>query len=159
MRAACPAVSRSSSATSAAAAISASMCLTRSWSRSVTPDRAAFTTERATRKPESAETVNVRRSSDGRLTALSASGLDVTAEVVLPLAHGLATLGDGGAQVGAELPQRAGQVGRDPIGRVALDRAPHEAHQPERHAEAEAGADHQPEQPLEHRRGPLPLAA
>ena len=46
----------------------------------------------------------------------------------------------------------SGQVGRDPLGRVAGGRLLDEPHEPERHAEPEAGTDDQPEQATEHAR-------
>src|SRR5436190_1219576 len=60
-------------------------------------------------------------------------------------------IGDRGPDVSAEAPHRAREVGRHALGGVALHRLAHEAHQPERHAEPEADADHEPEETLEHR--------
>src|SRR5436190_13340134 len=77
--------------------------------------------------------------------------LQLGPQVGLGFPHALASLGHGGPDVTPQGPQRAGQVGRDPLRRVALDRLPHEPHEPERRTEAEPDSDDQPEESFEHR--------
>ena len=63
----------------------------------------------------------------------------------------VAALGHGVAQVLAEaLARPSARSDGHALGRVAGGRLPHPAHEPERDAEAEAGADDEPEEPLEH---------
>src|SRR4051812_30874547 len=91
-----------------------------------------------------------RSSSDRIATKLPTGRFQLRSNLCFPLAHGLAAVGHGGPEIGTEAAERSGQIGRNPFGRVALHRVAHEPHHPERHAEAEARADHQPEQSLEH---------
>src|SRR5438067_1504264 len=48
--------------------------------------------------------------------------IDAGPKVLLGLPHGHATLGDGGAEVLAEGAEGIGEVARDPLGRIALER-------------------------------------
>src|SRR5690606_8129013 len=70
----------------------------------------------------------------------------------LALAHGLPALGHGRPEVAPEGSEGVGQVGADALGGVASGGLPHEAHEPERDAEPEAGAHHEPEEAPEHQR-------
>src|SRR5258708_20966846 len=60
---------------------------------------------------------------------------ELLAQLGLTLPHRLSALGHRGPQAFAEVPQRAAESARDPLGGVALDRRPHEPHDPKRHAQ------------------------
>src|SRR5260221_396705 len=74
---------------------------------------------------------------------------ELGSDLVLALFHGLAAFGDREPDVLAEPPQCVSEVGGHPLRRVALHGLADEAHEPERHSEAEARAEQRPEQPLE----------
>src|SRR3954464_14426385 len=68
------------------------------------------------------------------------SRFETLAQALLRLPHAFAALGHRRPKIGAELLEGRAEVGRDPLGAVAADRLPHEAGEPERHAEPEADA-------------------